>query len=244
MTGMFPAMNAPRADVGWIVRTTINVVRRRAIGLLMIGLPTIWLPSLLAALLPPELAPLRYATGMPALVFFGGASLLAYREITGGERVGGLRALGVGLRRFVTLFLIAMVSGFMAVVGLALLVVPGLFVLAAFMAATTAAVAEDKGSAAAMDRAWLLSRGSRGRLAGLMGIALVAYVLMLVFALLAAAIVSLIGLMDTVLPVDQLVMAPIINMALFSMTTVGATAAYVNLRTLKEGEIDLAEAFA
>jgi hypothetical protein len=237
-------MDQSRADVGWIVGATVNVLRRRAVDLLLIGLPFVWLPNVLAPLLPPDLYPLRFATGVPALVYVGGASLVACRELTGGERLDALAALRVGLRRFWTLLLISLISGLMALVGALLLVVPGIFIIVSFMAASSIAVAEDRGSTAALERAWLLSRGSRGRLAALLGIALAIYVLMLVPVLGVGMIVAAVAGMDAVNPIDQFVLGPIVSLLLVSMTTVGSTAAYVNLRTLQEGPIELAETFA
>lgn len=244
MSAVVEQVERPRADVGWILRTTLNVLRLRALDLALVAVPFVWLPSVVAALLPPELLPLRLSTGIPALVFFGGASLIAYQEIVGAERVTALRAMGVGLRRYFTLFMINAVTTLMALAGFALLVVPGLFVLAAFMSATTIAVAERKGSTAALERSWLLSRGSRGRLAGLLGIAVVAYAILLLIGGLIGVAVQLVAGDQLVTPIGQLLLSPLITTLLLAFTTVGSAAAYVNLRSAREGPVDVADAFA
>jgi hypothetical protein len=237
-------MDTPRADVGWIVGASLNVIRLRALDLALIALPLVWAPNLAAAFLPPELAIFRTTAGLPGLAFFGGASLLAYREMTGGDRVTALGAIAVGLKRYFTLFMINAVSTLMALVASILLVVPGLLVLVSFMTATTAAVAEDKGSTAALERAWRLSRGSRGRLAALLGIAVLAEVVLLLAGAIVIVAVAALGGSDLAAPVGRFVLGPVIVSLLLTITTVGAAATYVNLRTTREGPIDVADAFA
>jgi hypothetical protein len=234
----------PRADVGWIVTATLNVMWLRRGDLGLVALVFVWAPNFLAEFLPTEVAAFRALASLPSLVFFGGASLIAYQEMVGEPRITVLGAMAVGLRRFFTLFMINAVSTILAFVGLILLVVPGIFVLAAFMVATAAAVAERKGSTAALERAWNLSRGSRGRLAALVGIAIVAYVLLLLAGGAIGVAIQLLGAGDRAMQVGQFVLAPVIATVLFAYTTVGAAAAYVNLRNVREGPIGVADAFA
>jgi hypothetical protein len=139
MTAAVDRMDEPRADVGWIVGATVNVLRLRALDLALIALPFVLLPNALVGLLPQELANFRLTGGLPGLVFFGGASLIAVQEITGAAHVTALQAMGVGLRRCFTLFMVNAVSTLIAAVGLLLLIVPGIFVLVAFMSATAVA---------------------------------------------------------------------------------------------------------
>lgn len=244
MTAAVDRMDEPRADVGWIVGATVNVLRLRALDLALIALPFVWLPNALVGLLPQELANFRLTGGLPGLVFFGGASLIAVQEITGAAHVTALQATGVGLRRCFTLFMVNAVSTLIAFGGLLLLVVPGIFVLVAFMSATAVAVAEHKGSTAALERSWMLSRGSRGRLAGLLGIAVVAYLSLLLAGALIEFVVQFVAGTSWVTPVGQFLIAPAITTLLLTATTVGSAAAYVNLRSVREGSLGVADTFA
>lgn len=246
MTAAIERMEPPRADVGWIVGATINLLRLRGLDLLLVALPFVWLPALLTALAPPDQsAVFQTAAAFLSVVFFGGGSRIAYQEIVGAGRVTAWGAIKVGLKRYVTLLLINLISTIMALAAGVLLVVPGIFVLVSFMTATTIAVAEDKGSTAALERAWMLSRGSRGRLAGLLGIALVSYLILLLVAAVIGFVAQLFaGGANLLTPVGRYVLAPIITTLLFMVTTVGAAAAYANLRSVKEGPIGVADAFA
>ena len=244
MTTAADQIDEPRADVGWIVSATFGVLWLRARDLTFVALIFVWLPTFLAEFLPAELATFRAMAGLPGLAFFGGGSLIAYQEMVGDKRVTAFDAMAVGLRQYFTLFMINAVSTLMALVGLILLVVPGIFLLAAFMTATTASVAEAKGSTAALERAWNLSRGSRGRLAALLGIAIVTYVLLLLVGGMTGAALQLVVGSDRAMLVSQFAIAPIIATLLVGFTTVGAAAAYVNLRNLREGPIGVADAFA
>lgn len=244
MSAASEPMESPLADIGWILSATLSVLRRRGLDLALVALPFVWLPNAVAAWLPPELTALRLSTGIPALVFFGGASLIAHQEIVGAARVTPWRAIGVGLKRYFTLFMINAVTTLMALAGFMLLVAPGLFVLAAFMSATTIAVVEDQGSTAALERSWMLSRGSRGRLAGLLCLAVAAYAIMLLITALVGVAAQLVAGDPLVAPIGQRLLAPIITTLLLALSTVGSAAAYVNLRNGQEGPVDVAEAFA
>ena len=245
MTAAVDRMDEPRADVGWIVGATVNVLRLRALDLALIALAFVWLPNALAGSAAARTGELPVdGPACRRLVFFGGASLIAVQEITGAAHVTALQAMGVGLRRCFTLFMVNAVSTLIAAVGLLLLVGPGIFILVAFMSASTAAVAEHKGSTAALERSWMLSRGSRGRLAGLLGIAVVAYLSLLLAGALIEFVVQLVAGTSWVTPVGQFLIAPAITTLLLTAATVGSAAAYVNLRSLREGPVGVADSVA
>ena len=65
MTAAVDRMDEPRADVGWIVGATVNVLRFRALDLALIALPFVLLPNALVGLLPQELANFRLTGGLP-----------------------------------------------------------------------------------------------------------------------------------------------------------------------------------
>jgi len=227
--------NEPRIDVGWVVSSTLKVLQRRAVDLLLISLPFVWLPSVLSAFLPEENRSLVLARGLLGLVFVGGASLLTFRELSGGARLTAWEAIGVGSRRFGTLWGVSLISVAGAALGLVFLIVPGIILIAGRMAATTVAVAENKKAYESLDRAWSLSKGSKWRLAGLLGIAATVILALVVVPLLVLLLAS--AALD-----DQLVdaiaavgLGPVIEVLIAAVMTVGSAAAYTGLRIAKEG---------
>jgi hypothetical protein len=90
----------------------------------------------------------------------------------------------------------------------------------------------------------MLSRGSRGRLAGLLGIAVVAYLSLLLAGALIEFVVQFVAGTSWVTPVGQFLIAPVITTLLLTATTVGSAAAYVNLRSVREGPVGVADTFA
>ncbi|MEJ0065894.1 MAG: hypothetical protein WDM85_11080 [Caulobacteraceae bacterium] len=238
------ASDEPKLDVGWVVRSTANILRRRAADLLVVAVPFVWLPNILIAFLPDQLNRLQILAGIPGLVFVGGGSLLAYRELTGGERLTGAGAISAGAARFGTMWAIAFISGLATLVGLLLLIVPGVIATVGFMSASTAAMAEGRGSSAALERAWSLGRGSRWRLTALLGLGLLCLVGLLVITMVVGIIMGLVGATDTIEPIVSYAISPIVGVVFTAITTVGSAAAYVNIRTAKEGpSADVANIF-
>jgi hypothetical protein len=227
--------NEPGLDIGWVVRSTASLLRRRAADLLVIAVPFIWLPNILLAFLPDQLNRLQFLAGIPALVFVGGGSLLAYRDLTGGERLTGAAAIGAGAARFGTMWAVAFISGLATLLGLLLLIVPGVIATVGFMTASAIAMAEGQGSSAALQRAWTLSRGSRWRLAGLLGLGLLCLIGLLLATFLVGVIMGLMGAIDAFEPIVSFAISPIVGVVFTAITTVGSAAAYVSMRTAKEG---------
>src|ERR1700722_3160926 len=111
MTTAAVVSNEARVDVGWVVSATARVLLRRAVDLILISLPFVWLPSVLSSFLPVEAYQLRLLSGLPGLVFVGGASLLTYRELSGGARMTAGQAIAAGAGRFGTVWGVSIVSG-------------------------------------------------------------------------------------------------------------------------------------
>jgi hypothetical protein len=233
-----------RIHVGWVVNSTVRVIFRRSLDLLLIGLPFVFLPNALAGLLPQNMWQVRLAAGLPGLVFVGGVSLLTYRDLSGGARLGAGAAIAAGARRFGTLWGVSFVSNICAALALLLLIVPGIILLVAWSPASTIAVVEDRTAFSALDRAWALTKGSRWRIAALLGLSLLA----IVFLLLVGGVVDLI--LTTTLGADAMnaevnfVISPLTGLLTSAMTAVGSAAVYVGLRVAKEGSAgDIAKVF-
>lgn len=235
---------APQLGVGETVKVTLGVLRARALDLFLIGLPFVLLPSVLIGFLPENLWQPRLAVGLPALVFIGGVSLLTYRDLSGGARLSAGGAISAGARRLGTLWGVGFLSGLGFLAGLLLLIVPGVILIAAWVPANAAAMVEELTASAALSRAWALTKGSRWRIAALLGIALAAIViLLLIQVLLGALLTALLGA-ETGTAITTFAISPLADILTTALTTVGSAAVYVGLREAKEGAVgDVAKVF-
>jgi hypothetical protein len=243
MTAAALTSSEPRLDIGWVVGATWRVLRTRAVDLILVALPFLWLPSVIAGFAPDNRA-VQLLMNLPALVFTGGGSLITYQTLTAGLPVSASDATRAGAGRFGTLWLVALASGLLLVIGLVLLIVPGVIAGVGFCTASTVVMAENKNTVPAMQRAWDLSRGQRWRLVGLAALLLVASLGVLLVVVIGSAILGVVGAQNAIDPAANLVFGPIVETVIAMLTTVGAAAAYVGLRKAKEGPAeDIARTF-
>ena len=241
--GRMTATAEAKLDIGWVISATFRVLRARAADLTLVALPFLWLPSFIAGF-APDSRPLQLIMGLPALVFYGGGSLITYQELTGGLRVTASDATRQGAGRFGTLWLVAFISGLLTVLGLILLIVPGVIAGVGFCVATTVVMAENKNSIPALQRAWNLTRGQRWRLTGLAALLLVATLAVLLVGVILGAVLAATGGASALDPMANLGFGPIFETVIAMLTTVGTAAVYVGLRTAKEGPAeDIARTF-
>ena len=235
----------PPIQIGRIVSSSFRVMFKRALDLLLLALPFIVLPNVLAGFLPQDLRVLGLALGLLSLLFVGGATLITYRELAGEKRLTFGEVLGQAAPRFGTLWGLAIVRNLAVGVGLLALVIPGLMLLAAWMPATAIAMVENKGATESLDLAWRLTKGSRWRLAGLMAVQLAILVLVgLLFVVGIMVLVLALG-HDAGESAAEVTLQPIFQAVVEIVLTVSSTAAYVALRTSKQGVAgDVAEVFA
>jgi hypothetical protein len=233
----------PKLEMGKVISATLRVLAVRSLDLFIIGLPFVFLPNLLAALLPPDFKTVSLVFGLPSLVFIGGASLLAYREITGGPRVGVGEAISAGVRKFGSLWGVGLISNIGTAIGLLLLIAPGVVLASSLAAASSAVMVENATTTAAIERAWSLSQGSRWRLAGLVLIALLAVIVLLLPLIVVTAILAIALGQETGGMIAEVLIVPLYTVLAVAMTTVGSTAVYTGLRQAREGAVDVAEVF-
>lgn len=191
--------------------------------------------------------PVLVATLLPALVSAIGAVVVAGLAAVPVSRAAVGRPAGaVGSRtrmtgrQLLTLVVLAVVVAVGTVVGLALLVVPGVLLYLAWFVAAPALVLEKASPAVALRRSMTLTQGAWGRLFGLSA-ALLA--MTLAVTLLVSVLVA--PLVQQASAVTALVVSDVVG-ALLAMLTVGwtgtaAAVAYVDLRLRRE---DLATALA
>jgi hypothetical protein len=232
-----------RLDIGWVIGATWRVLRTRAVDLILVALPFLWLPSLISGLAPDN-RPVQLLMNLPGLVFTGAGSLITYQTLTAGLPVTASDATRAAAGRFGTLWLVALASGLLLIIGLVLLIVPGVIAGVGFCTASAAVMAENKNTTPAMERAWDLSRGQRWRLVGLAGLLLLASLGVLMIIVIGSAILGIAGLQDAIDPAVNLGFGPVVETAIAMITTVGIAAAYVGLRKAKEGPAeDIARTF-
>ena len=143
MTAATLTADDARLDIGWVVGATFRVLRTRAVDLLLVALPFVWLPSLITGFAPDNRA-LQLLMNLPGLVFTGGASLITYQQLTGGLPVNASDATRAAVARFGTLWLVGIASGLMTLIGLVLLIVPGVIAALGFCAASSVVMARTR----------------------------------------------------------------------------------------------------
>lgn len=156
-----------------------------------------------------------------------------------GERARIGRMLAVGLRRGLPVvgvgFVVSIVSG----AGMLLLVVPGLMFMVAACVAVPAAVVERRGVGGALERSFVLTRGSRWPLFATGAVVMVVLWILSMFTQLALTVAAV------TLPRAQAVAVPLVGSqlgnALFSVIPgIAIAVCYHDLRLAKEG-VDTAE---
>ena len=234
----------PTLDIGRVISMTSRVLFRRALDLIIIGLPFIYLPNMLVEFLPPGFSAVRLAAGLPGLIFIGAVSLLAYRDIAGEPRVDAATAIRAGAAKFGSLWGVGLISNIGAGIGLLLLIVPGVVLGSCLASASSAVMVESITATAAIERSWSLSKGSRWRLAALLLVALLAAALVLLFTVLVGVVLGLTLGAEHGEAAGRIVWAPFASIWILAITTVGSTAAYVGLRRVREGGVAVADVFA
>jgi hypothetical protein len=159
-----------------------------------------------------------------------GALTFAVLQSLDGSRVGVGAALGKGLSRLWVVLVVSLEYGLVVLVGVALLVVPGVIAMCALFVAVPAVVVEPLGATAALARSRALTKGSRW---SILAVVLVVFVFS---NLVVAASPSVVSLAASALPrpLPALLGAVITALA----ATLGNTApavAYHDLRVAKEG---------
>lgn len=235
-TALAVEATAARIHIGWVVRKTFSVVGQRAGPLTLLALGLIFLPQLLVEFLPKGSSGISLVAGLPGVVFGGAASLITYQQLAGPEPISGMDALRAGGRRFGALWVLGLLSGAAELVGLLLLIVPGLLLMVGWIPATAVVMVEGLNATPALRRAWDLTRGNRWPIAALFTIFLAAgaaaiFLPIMASSLLVAALVHQTRI--DALTIDIVTAACVSVISIIG--SVGAAAIYAALREAKEG---------
>jgi len=199
---------------------------------MLVGL-WVFLPQLLVAFLPESMSRATFAANLPGLVFDGAAALLTVRQLTGAA-VSAKEAQSAGMKAFGKLWVVGLLSGLGIVLGILLLIVPGVILIVGWMPATAVLMAEDKTGQDCLKRAWALTKGSRWRLAGLFGLFFVATLIVLALFIGLVVAVSMANQMASSILRDFL-LGPVFVTLVSVVSVVGASAVYVSLTKTEQG---------
>jgi hypothetical protein len=255
--------STPGFDFGRVISRMLGLLRRNFVAFLLLAILLVGLPTAGSSFLQligdrpmfggdnshlfdfPTYAflPVSWLIGamanavMQGAVFYGAVSDLSGRKVTFGE------ALGTGLRFFLPLVAIGLISVVGCFFGYLIFVVPGVLLALAWSVAAPTAVAERTGVLRAFSRSAELTRNHR---AAILGLSVIAIVISWVIQLAAGATVGLLGLglasmgnQAVGATVGVVVAQSLVNLiaqtinALIGST--GVASIYYELRFIKEG---------
>jgi hypothetical protein len=156
-----------------------------------------------------------------------GACLYGSYRAMRGESFTVQQSLGVAFRRFFPIIGVAMLGGVLGMLGLMLLVVPGLIAAAMFYVSIPACVIENLGVTASLGRSRALTAGYRWKIFGL-------FVIFILLALMVGSVVGFLGVTAKLL-VGAVVLQFIVNAVIIAFSAVLVAVVYHDLRVAKEG---------
>jgi Membrane domain of glycerophosphoryl diester phosphodiesterase/Uncharacterised protein family (UPF0259) len=240
-----------RLDIGGALQDLINAVARNIILFTILGVVLAGAPSVLVdvgrALAPRNggyviLAVLGGAASLVTRPILAGAIIFGTLRTMDGERVSLTDCLAAGRRRWGTMLGLMILSGLGVVVGLILLVAPGVYLAIRWALAGPAVVVSGRGISDSMDRSASLTAGR------MWGMFLFYLILFVVLVLVVALLDGAENLLVSVAP--RLLLAALIDPLTNVITDVGFAAAsailFRRLRVDTEGPAReaLAEVFA
>jgi len=234
-----------RFEIGRVLGNTFGLIGRNLIPFLLLAILFAGLRGWLLntdAPLVSSWAP--FAASILSLVFamvLQGALTRAAVDDLSGKGVSFSGALGQGVAHILPLIGLGILAGIAFVIGLALIIVPGLFLIVRWAVAGPAIVVEDLGPTGAMGRSADLSRGHRWAIFGLLVLyAIVAYGGIFGLAFLNNAL-GWPNATDasfgnfTTLQLAATGIDAALQAVLSLISTVGTAAIYFELRRVKEG---------
>ena len=233
-----------RLDMGRVIQEMFAVLGRNFVTFLVLSAILVGLPALLTGFL--QLNFLRTDEGFAWQTIFGslaaalgalilqGTVIYATVNDLNGKSASVGDSLAIGLRVFLPLLGIGLLWYLAVLLGVLLLIVPGLMILVAWSVCIPTYVAERTTLTGSFGRSAELTRGNRWRIFGLMLLYIVA--LLIVEAVLgvfgAAGRVASGGAMSFL---QALVVTPLISVANGMIGASGTAVLYVELRKIRDG---------
>ncbi|MGA0599451.1 glycerophosphoryl diester phosphodiesterase membrane domain-containing protein [Caulobacter sp. KR2-114] len=229
-------------DIGKVLAGAVSAGRARLGDLLIVAVFFLLLPQVLLGFAPgkfpdPEYGFWNFLASLPGMVFDGAAGLILYGALSGGgaepPAAGAIRG---ALRRLARIFMVQVVAGVGIVLGLVLLIAPGLFLASVWLVATPLLVIEDTTVAGALRRSLDLSKGSRWRLLAILGImTLIVVGLAIVFGGVLGVLIATAGPADMQERLIKFIVTPILAVLVRVVTLSVITSTYAELRRIEAG---------
>lgn len=232
------AIGSAKFDLAEVVGETFAVTQRNIVTFGLLALLLGVLPSVLVGFLSLSFGAEDANNGASNIVVTLSGIVLqaAVIYVVVGEQVGRKVTLGQSLSRgsrlFLPMFGIGLVAGIGTLLGLVLLVVPGLILATGWSVAGPARVVEGPGVSKALQRSWDLTRGNRLRVFALF---LLVWGAVLLVAVAAGVALGLAGFFGETPTAADVIAEGLVSGLVTAFPSVATAVAYLELRRLKEG---------
>jgi hypothetical protein len=246
-TNWAAAANPPQLSIGRVVGGTFRTVSARIAPLLILAIPFVFVPQVLTGFLPKDLERASLLANLPGFIFDGAAVLITYRFLTDGGGASAGEAMREAMGRFGAIWGMNILAGLGMLLGLVLLIVPGIYVGVSWMVALPVLMIEKARVTDSLQRSWRLSQGQRWRLAGLLGIMIGGGLLALLLMMIPMIVIGVVSGEGAVDPLTDFLLSPLFVTVVSIFLAVGSAATYVELRRAVEGVAgggEIAEVFS
>jgi hypothetical protein len=236
-----------RLDIGRVIQQLFSVLSRNIVTFGVLALILTGIPTAVVAALQPQLNGADNAatwawyvttaliSGVAGLVLQG---TLIYATIgdLNGRKVRVSEGLAVGLRNFLPLLGVGILYVLAVMLGSILLIVPGIMIAIAWIAAVPVLIAEGTGVFGSFGRSAELTRGNRWRIFALLLLYMAVYV---VLGIVMAIIGGIAGVVASAVSgettLQTVVLSVISNVVSALIGATGGAVLYVELRRVREG---------
>jgi len=226
--------------VGDVIRTAIEAARRNIKALALLALLWVALPEAVRSLLTmnAETQSMGSVFSILGIIFTGAAARLIISDLQG-HPVAFKDAQQAAIKLFLPVFGIGLLAGLGVVLGMLLLIVPGVILALMWSVAVPVRVAEGPGVRAALHRSRVLTAGYRWPIFLVLLVTIIPAMILIVAALLIAMPFGAEG------PIALVVVTPLMVAATSVIFGVVPPTLYMRLRDIKEGggPVRLAEVF-
>jgi hypothetical protein len=216
-----------------IIDASVHFFRAHALSLLAIAAVVVIPPAVLEVFVPPTMKPLFSLAENLLLTLAGGAASVYVTTLLTGTELSVGESFGRVSRRFGRILTAQVGYGLALILGLVLLVIPGLIFGSRLALATTiAAVEDDEAAKKALERSWRLTKGHAMHVLGTLFVTVLVWsVVVFGGSFVLGLITGALGLADSL--TDLLVASLTIVAAPFVWTV--STLLYIDVRVRVEG---------
>jgi hypothetical protein len=249
-----------RFDFGRVASRTFGLIGRNfvpfaVLSLIFSGIPAMIVmflqPTLVASRDPTTILMVAYGAGiisyLAGLVLMAALTRASVDDLTGKPVAIG-SALTTGVSLILPLLGLGLLMGIAIVLGLILLIIPGVYLALRWAVAAPTMVVERPGVFKSMERSAKLTENHRWAILGLFVLYFVVVIVLqtIVFLVVPGGAMALAGLGDGGVPIVAIAILTIFQVLISMVATVGVAAIYFELRQIKEGVDvnELAQVFA